>query len=784
MSIETHNQIVSFIWSIADVCLRDVYVRGKYRDVILPMVVLRRLDSLLEKTHQEVLEEYHYQINELKYIQPIAEDLCMVSGYNFYNTSKWTLKELARTAGNSKQILVENFQEYLDGFSDNVKEIINCFKLRDKIQHLADKERLLLTIQMFTSPDINLSTEERENSEGRTLAPLTNLGMGYVFEELIRKFNEENNEEAGEHFTPREVIQLMTNLAILPVRNEIPPVIQIYDPACGTGGMLTESQNFVAKIKSDTKVVLYGKEINDETYAICKSDMIIKGDSPKYIRSGSTLATDEFGGTTFNFMLSNPPYGKNWNADVPSIKEGREIIDPRFKVSLPDYWGNEEVMDATPRTSDGQLLFLMEMVSKMKSISKVTPLGSRIASVHNGSSLFTGDAGSGESNIRRYIIENDLLEAIVQLPNNIFYNTGITTYIWLLSNNKKPQNRGKVILIDASEQYATLRKNLGQKNCELRQEHIDRITEAYLTMESIEPENEGDLAAQVFNNSDFGYYKITIDRPDRRRVQFTPEAIAALRYDRRLEEVMRVVHRELGDVVFTKDLAKHKKEIEDICEVNEFELTKRESNRLLSPKLWLQGKELYAVACELMEKMGTAVSYDFNAFQKQFDKVWKQLETPVQVIKLNASNKKAILDAISVYDEKGEKVVKRIEKLRGTKLDKLLEQCKCTLEELPHYGYYPTGKEGEFITYETCSDLRDYENIPLKEEVLTYYLREVKPYVDEAWISIDNARIGYEISFNKYFYRHQSLRSLQEVSQDILEIEQASDGLIRKILNF
>ena len=784
MSIETHNQIVSFIWSIADVCLRDVYVRGKYRDVILPMVVLRRLDALLEKTHQEVLEEYHYQINELKYIQPIAEDLCMVSGYNFYNTSKWTLKELARTAGNSKQILVENFQEYLDGFSDNVKEIINCFKLRDKIQHLADKDRLLLTIQMFTSTDINLSTEERENSEGRTLAPLTNLGMGYVFEELIRKFNEENNEEAGEHFTPREVIQLMTNLAILPVRNEIPPVIQIYDPACGTGGMLTESQNFVAEIKPDTKVVLYGKEINDETYAICKSDMIIKGDSPKYIRSGSTLATDEFGGTTFNFMLSNPPYGKNWNADIPSIKEGREIIDPRFKVSLPDYWGNEEVMDATPRTSDGQLLFLMEMVSKMKSISKVTPLGSRIASVHNGSSLFTGDAGSGESNIRRYIIENDLLEAIVQLPNNIFYNTGITTYIWLLSNNKKPQNRGKVILIDASEQYATLRKNLGQKNCELRQEHIDRITEAYLTMESIEPENEGDLAAQVFNNSDFGYYKITIDRPDRRRVQFTPEAIAALRYDRRLEEVMRVVHRELGDVVFTKDLAKYKKEIEDICEVNEFELTRRESNRLLSPKLWLQGKELYAVACELMEKIGTAVSYDFNAFQKQFDKVWKQLETPVQVIKLNASNKKAILDAISVYDEKGEKVVKRIEKLRGTKLAKLLEQCKCTLEELPHYGYYPTGKEGEFITYETCSDLRDYENIPLKEEVLTYYLREVKPYVDEAWISIDNARIGYEISFNKYFYRHQSLRSLQEVSQDILEIEQASDGLIRKILNF
>ncbi|MGL5261341.1 MAG: type I restriction-modification system subunit M, partial [Bacteroides sp.] len=264
MSTETHNQIVSFIWSIADVCLRDVYVRGKYRDIILPMVVLRRLDALLEQTHQEVLKEYHYQIHEMEQVEPAPDDLCMVSGYNFYNISKWTLKELARTAGNSKQLLVENFREYLDGFSDNVKEIINCFKLKDQIQHLADKDRLLLTIQMFTSPDINLSTQEREDSDGRRLAPLSNLGMGYVFEELIRKFNEENNEEAGEHFTPREVIQLMTNLTILPIRDDLPPVIQVYDPACGTGGMLTESQNFIKEIQPTSIVELYGKEINDE----------------------------------------------------------------------------------------------------------------------------------------------------------------------------------------------------------------------------------------------------------------------------------------------------------------------------------------------------------------------------------------------------------------------------------------------------------------------------------------------------------------------------------------
>ena len=784
MSTETHNQIVSFIWSIADVCLRDVYVRGKYRDIILPMVVLRRLDALLEKTHKEVLEEYHYQIEEMEQVEPAADDLCMVSGYSFYNISKWTLKELARTAGNSKQLLVGNFQEYLDGFSDNVKEIINRFKLRDQIQHLADKDRLLLTIQMFTSPDINLSTEEREDTEGRTLPPLTNLGMGYVFEELIRKFNEENNEEAGEHFTPREVIQLMTNLTILPIKDNLPPVIQVYDPACGTGGMLTESQSFIKEINPANMVELYGKEINDETYAICKSDMIIKGDNPENIRSGSTLATDEFLGTTFNFMLSNPPYGKNWNADLPIIKDGKEVIDPRFKVSLTDYWGVEEVVDATPRSSDGQLLFMMEMVSKMKEVTEKTPLGSRIASVHNGSSLFTGDAGSGESNIRRYIIENDLLEAIVQLPNNIFYNTGITTYIWLLSNNKKPANRGKVILIDGSGMYAPLRKNLGQKNCELREEHIERITQAYLQMQTVEGLEKGDLSAQVFNNSDFGYYKVTIDRPDRRKAQFTAEAIEPLRYDKKLEQAMRAVYAELGEAAFSENISQYTDQIREICLTNDIELTKKELNNLSSAKLWQEGKELYEVACELMELMGTEASYDFNAFKERFDQAWKELKTEVKWIKLNASNKKTILDAISCYDEQGEKVVKKIEKLRGTKLEKVLELCKCTVDELPHYGYYPTDKAGEYITYETCSDLRDYENIPLREEVLAYYLREVKPYVEEAWITIDNAKIGYEISFNKYFYRHEPLRSLEEVAQDIMEIEQASDGLIREILEF
>ena len=316
------------------------------------------------------------------------------------------------------------------------------------------------------------------------VAELTNLGMGYVFEELIRKFNEENNEEAGEHFTPREVIELMTHLVFDPVKGKLPPVMTIYDPACGSGGMLTESENFIKNengaIKAKGDVYLYGKESQPGTYAICKSDMMIKGDDPANIRHGSTLATDEFSGTRFDFMLSNPPYGKSWSKDKKYIKDGKDVIDPRFKIELKDYWGKTETVDATPRSSDGQLLFLMEMINKMKAQGKAAPLGSRIASVHNGSSLFTGDAASGESNIRRYIIENDLLEAIIQLPNNMFYNTGITTYIWLLSNSKGKQRQGKVQLIDASQLYRKLRKNLGDKNCEFSPEHIQEIVQIYL----------------------------------------------------------------------------------------------------------------------------------------------------------------------------------------------------------------------------------------------------------------------------------------------------------------
>lgn len=426
MNQAVHNKLVSFIWSIADDCLRDVYVRGKYRDVILPMVVLRRLDALLEPTKEAVLSEIDFQINTAGLKELDDSGLRDASGYVFYNTSKWTLQKLYNTATNSSAILEANFTEYLNGFSQNVTEIIDKFKLKAQIKHMASKDVLLDVLEKFTSRYINLTDKEVLDPDGKKLPPLTNLGMGYVFEELIRKFNEDNNEEAGEHFTPREVINLMTHIVFNPVKNTLLPVITIYDPACGSGGMLTESQNFIkdenGEIRAKSDVYLYGKEINDETYAICKSDMMIKGNDPENIKNGSTLSLNEFASMKFDFMLSNPSYGKSWASEQRYIKDDKNIIDSRFIVSLSDYWGNFSDCDATPRSSDGQLLFLMEIVDKIKPTS-ISKLGSRIASVHNGSSLFTGDAGGGESNIRRYIIENDLLDAIIQLPNNLFYNT-------------------------------------------------------------------------------------------------------------------------------------------------------------------------------------------------------------------------------------------------------------------------------------------------------------------------------------------------------------------------
>ena len=782
MNQSVHNKLVSFIWSIADDCLRDVYVRGKYRDVILPMVVLRRLDALLEPTKDAVMEELAFQRDEAGFTEWDENGLREASGYVFYNTSEWTLQRLHNTATNSQQLLQANFEDYLNGFSGNVKEIIEKFKLKSQIRHMAAKDVLLDVLEKFTSPDINLTPFEKLDSNGRKLPALSNLGMGYVFEELIRKFNEENNEEAGEHFTPREVIDLMTHIIFDPIKNNLPPVMTIYDPACGSGGMLTESQNFITDPDGEIKAVtssvyLYGKEINDETYAICKSDMMIKGNNPENIRVGSTLSTDEFAGTTFDFMLSNPPYGKSWASEQKYIKDGKEVIDSRFQIKLKNYWGIEEDADAIPRSSDGQLLFLMEMVSKMKPLSQ-SPLGTRIASVHNGSGLFTGDAGGGESNIRRYIIENDWLEAIVQLPNNLFYNTGITTYIWILSNNKTANRKGKVQLIDAGQLYRKLRKNLGNKNCEFAPEHITEIVKTYTDLKAIERTSDDGIASKVFDNSDFGYHKVTIERPKRLKAQFTAERIAELRYDKAIKEAMVYAYETYGDAIYN-DIEQHKKEILEWCEKNELNLTAANQKKLVAKTTWDKHATLLQLATTLLEVIGEKEYTDFNVFKQEIDVLLK-----AHGISLSGSDKNTILNAVSWYDAKAEKVIKGTVKLPGEKLEKLLAHLNCTENELADYGYFPTAKKGEYIIYETESDLRDTENVPLKEDIHSYFLREVQPHVEEAWINLDATKIGYEISFNKYFYQHKPLRAIEEVTADILALEKESDGLIAEILNF
>lgn len=783
MDHTTHNRIVSFIWSIADDCLRDVFVRGKYRDVILPMFVLRRIDCLLEETKEAVLAEVKFQQDEAGMAVLDPEGLRDASGYKFYNTSRFTLKKLL---GNPSQ-LEANFNQYLDGFSPNVAEIIEKFDLRNQIRKMAVADALHGVIEKFVAPTINLSHHDVIGPDGRKLPGLSNLGMGYVFEELIRKFNEENNEEAGEHFTPREVIQLMVHLLIEPVKDRLPPVITIYDPACGSGGMLTEAQDYIilpdGPIRSTAATYLYGKEVNPETFAICKSDMLIKGNDPENIKFGSTLATDEFSSLRFDFMLSNPPYGKSWKTDQGQILEKKgsntEIIDPRFEVRLPDASGEIQTVSAAPAVDDGQLLFLMEMVSKMKRLQDA-PLGSRIATVHNGSALFTGNAGGGASNIRQYLIENDLLEAIIQLPNNIFYNTGITTYIWVLSNHKAEARRGLVQLIDASQLYEKLRKNLGEKNCAFTPAHIAQITRAYLDLADTGKEAIDGLKAQVFDNRDFGYWKITVERPLRKSARFTADRIESLRFDKRLAEEMQWMFEQWGDSVYEPGFLNDKKDpLKDWLETEGIELNQAAKKKLLDAKFWLKRRGLLEAAHQLHAEVGGEETDDFNAFQDTVKAANKALK-----LRLAAGEIKQILDAVSWRDPEAEPVVQS----RG------IPALPVSYEpgDLERYGEY-FAEDGSIVTYEPDSELRDSENVPMnyladgsdmEAVVAAYFDKEVHPHVPDAWIAPDKTVIGYEISFNKYFYVHQPLRDLDEVVREIRDLEKETEGLLEQILSF
>jgi type I restriction enzyme M protein len=503
MNYNIHNTITNFIWNIADDVLRDVYVRGKYRDVILPMTVIRRLDALLEPTKDDVLS-MKKQLDAAKIANQDAA-LCQASGEAFFNSSPFTLKDLKNRA--RVQQLKADFEAYLDGFSPNVIEILDKFKFRNQIDTLVEADILGALIEKFLNPKINLSPKPVLDVYGNEVLPgLDNHSMGTVFEELIRRFNEENNEEAGEHFTPRDIINLMADLIFLPIADKIESgTYLVYDGAMGSGGMLTVAekrlQDLASEAGKEVSIHLYGQELQPETYAIAKADLLLKGDGSEAenIKYGSTLSNDQFGSYQFDFMLSNPPYGKSWKTDLERMGGKKEMKDPRFII---EHNGDPEYSMLT-RSSDGQLMFLVNKLMKMKQDTK---LGSRIAEVHNGSALFTGGAGQGESNVRRWILENDWLEAIVALPENIFYNTGIATYIWILTNKKTEDRKGKVQLIDATKWYEPLRKNLGSKNCQLSEEHIKKICDLVLYPRETEE-------SKLFSNEDFGYHKVIVERP-------------------------------------------------------------------------------------------------------------------------------------------------------------------------------------------------------------------------------------------------------------------------------
>ncbi len=606
---------------------------------------------------------------------------------------------------------------------------------------MKESEITYLLIEKLASKEINLSPNEALNGKGEKMPPLTNLGMGYVFEELIRKFNEENNEEAGEHFTPREIIKLMTHILFLPVKDQIKKgTYLIYDPACGSGGMLTEAENFAEEVTGrQGGFNLYGQEVNPETYAICTSDMLIKGDKPENIAFGSTLSKDGFPNLHFDFMLSNPPYGKTWKLDENAIVDNRgkkgsgenseNIKDPRFQVGLPTI-------------SDGQLLFLMNMVSKMK---HNTELGSRIATVHNGSALFTGDAGGGESEIRKHIIENDWLDCIIALPKNIFYNTGIPTYVWIVNNRKPAHRKGKVQLINALELYIKLRKNLGDKNCEMKAEHIDQITQLYLDFKESDVSAGQAGISKIYPNEYFGYNKITVERPLRLSAKFTKEAIETLRFDKNIAEEMKWAYTKFGEDFYTK-LKDLKPEIEKHLTKHEIKLSGSDKKNLLSQDFWKAQLELMNEATKLMNAIGAEQFNDFNTFSVLFADTIKNKK-----FKLDNKAQKAILNAITWKNEDAEPVIKKTEK-DGT------------------------------ILYEPDPDLRDTENVPLDEDIETYFEREVLQHVPDAWIDHSKTVKGYEISFTRYFYNYIPPRSIEEITAEILQLEKETDGILNEII--
>jgi len=663
---------VNFIWNIAEL-LRGPYRKEQYGDVILPMAVLRRFDCVLAETKEEVLKEYE-KLKKLG-IQNMDPILNRVSKQPFNNTSKYDFEKLLADPDN----IASNLRNYINGFSKNVREIIEHFDFDKEITKLNDNNLLYLVVSEFNKIDLHPDK-------------VSNMEMGYIFEELIRRFSEHG--EAGDHYTPREVIKLMVNILLNEDNEELTQpglVVTVYDCCAGTGGMLSVTEQYLRELNPGIQVELFGQEINPQSFSICKSDMLIKGQNADNIILGDSLTEDGHRGKTFRYMLTNPPFGVDWKKQEKYIRDEyeKEGYDGRFGAGLP-------------RVSDGSLLFLQHLISKMRQDEK----GSRIAIIFNGSPLFTGDAGSGESEIRRWIIENDMLEGIIALPDQLFYNTGISTYIWIVTNRKNsdpmrgPVRTGKIQLVNAVDFYQKMRKSLGNKRNEITEEQIKEITRIYGEFK----ENE---YCKIFDNEDFGYQKIVVERPLRLNFQVTEERIENIYNERAFNNLAK--SRKKGEAGL--------KEIEE-------------------------GKKLQQQIIEILKTMDSNIVYkNRDEFTKILKKAFKDSD-----IKLNNTLLKAILSALSERDETADICV----------------DSKGNPEPDP--------------------ELRDTENVPLKEDIHEYFQREVKPHVPDAWIDESKTKIGYEIPFTRHFYKYQPLRPSEEIMKEIIELEKSISEKLKKVM--
>jgi len=693
MTVETHHQMASFIWNICNL-LRGPYKRNEYRRVILPLTVLRRFDCILAPTKDAAIIEY----NKIKHKGEsiISHRMCAITGVRFYNLSKLDFSKLL---DDSNQ-LAPNLNGYINSFSPNVREIIERFEFADEIRKMAEKNLLYQVVKEFAR--IDLSPEK-----------IDNLQMGYIFEELIRIGAEQSNEEAGEHFTPREVIKLMVNLLLTPEHDLAQSYVvkTIYDPACGTGGMLSEAEHYIRQLNKDAQPHLFGQDWNDGAWAICRSDLLIKGEEANNVKLGCSFTMDGFPDARFDYMLANPPFGVTWK------QQEKYITDEHNRLGYKGRFGA-----GLPRINDGALLFLQHMISKMRTLEEG---GSRIGIVFNGSPLFTGDAGQGESEIRRWIIENDWLEAIVALPEQLFYNTGISTYIWIITNRKIPERKKKIQLIDARNFWVPMRKSLGNKRRQVgdgedgRPDQISDITRIYGSFihdESRELTIDGVIkklkVSKILDNDDFGYHKITVERPLRLNFQASIERIKLLESQSGF-----------------RNLAFSNKKNEAVRTL-EIEQGIARQNQIRSFLMFF-GKES-------QEKL--------YKDRKEFLSDLRKLDR-AQDIKLSATELKAVMEALSKRDETAEICRDR--------------------NENP----------------EPDPQLRDTEIIPLKENIEDYFKREVIPYVPDAWIDHGKTKVGYEIPLNRLFYVYEPPRPLDEIEADIKDLESTILGLLQQINN-